>query len=316
MSGWPIFKGDNTPSNAIKELPPPPPWRVFGKERKRGETFQALPEEVQAVNAALFLRRPLLVTGKPGTGKSSLAYAVAHELRLASVLRWSITSRSTVTEGLYRYDAIGRMQEYQLRPTEPPDIGSYLHLGPLGTALLPSDRPRVLLVDELDKGDIDLPNDLLNIFEEGEYEIPELARLAKLDQRTVRIRHFDGAEESEIRDGHVTCTAFPFVVITSNGEREFSPAFLRRCLRLDLGEPDRDRLLSIVRAHLGDAVSDIENAAAPHIQDFLARRTSGDIAADQLLNAIFLITQHRVNTSTSLNELRDMLLRSLGPSSE
>jgi len=149
---------------AISKLPDPPPWRRFGTQRPRGTTFQASPEEKQAINAALYLRRPLLVTGKPGTGKTSLAFAVANELKLGRVLRWSITSRSTVSEGLYRYDAIGRMQDRQLHPKETPDIGKYLRLGPLGTALLPSKLPRVLLVDELDKSDIDLPNDLLDIF--------------------------------------------------------------------------------------------------------------------------------------------------------
>src|ERR1700692_4523265 len=107
MSVWPLFKGDNQTSTAISQLPPPPPWRRFGASgNPRGAMFQSSPNEVQAVNAALYLRRPLLVTGKPGTGKTSLAYAVAQELQLGRVLRWSINSRATLLEGLYRYDAI------------------------------------------------------------------------------------------------------------------------------------------------------------------------------------------------------------------
>src|SRR5262249_15133431 len=172
-------------------------------ERRRGKTYQSTPEEVELVNAALYLRRPLLVTGKPGTGKSTLVNAVAYELGLGPVLSWSITSRSTLQEGLYRYDAIARLQQASLvdrlrqsgqegrttetdqddRDTEsaandPTDIGQFIRLGPLGTALLPAERPRALLIDEIDKSDIDLPNDLLHVFEEGRFEIPELVRTA------------------------------------------------------------------------------------------------------------------------------------------
>jgi MoxR-like ATPase len=197
MTAWRIYHGTGTPHDGIEQLPSPLRWRQFSgqitdkRQREqdpyleqrfgdlsRGQIFQASEKENDFVNSALYLRLPLLVTGKPGTGKSSLAYAVAHELKLGRVLRWPITSRSTLQEGLYRYDAIGHIQEANLT-RKMPDIGQFIRLGPLGTALLPSRYPHPLLIDEIDKSDIDLPNDLLNIFEEGEFEIPELARLSE-----------------------------------------------------------------------------------------------------------------------------------------
>src|SRR5947199_6337146 len=116
MSDWKIFHGDRKEHDGIGRLPPPPPWRDFATlEQRRRQTFQASPREVELVNAALYLRRPLLVTGAPGAGKSSLAYAVALELGLGPVLRWSINSRSTLGEGLYHYDALARLRDAGLR---------------------------------------------------------------------------------------------------------------------------------------------------------------------------------------------------------
>ncbi|MFE3324752.1 AAA family ATPase [Streptomyces sp. NPDC059176] len=315
-SEWLIYRGAGEPHEGIEHLPPPPPWRDFasrhqaagdgapgtrtdgsadrrlGAHRYVAELHRPGAEELEMINAALYLRRPLLVTGSPGAGKSTLAHSVAHELGLGRVLRWPIVSRSTLQDGLYHYDAIARLQDVQIAAhsaaagaTAAEDIGSYLRLGPLGTALLPSDRPRVLLIDELDKSDIDLPNDLLNVLEEGEFGIPELERIAdRLPDGRAQVLTDDGTRAT-VTAGRVQCRAFPFVVLTSNGERDFPAPLMRRCIHLELGRPDHQRLATFVRAHLGDEAA---RSGEDLIAHFLERSRSELLATDQLLNAIYL----------------------------
>jgi len=348
---WWIYRGTGVPAETYT-IPKGPPWRQFTEEaqRDRAALFQVERHEIEMVNAALYLRRPLLITGKPGTGKTTLAYAVSYELNLGPVLLWPITSRSTLQDGLYRYDAIARLQDESLRQlrfqtvnpfnarsavrspeqavevhlTEQggenvaavqPDIGQYIRLGALGTAMALSmqQRPRALLIDEIDKSDIDLPNDLLHVFEEGEFVIPELARLPD-SQSQIKVWTHDGSERIEILHGRVHCEEFPFIVMTSNGERDFPPAFLRRCLRLEIRPPDRQKLASIVAARLKRSHDDSIVTTLIDVFNELRERKK-DLATDQLLNAIYLSTELMTQGVDPLGEdmqqLRDALLRSL-----
>lgn len=342
MNDWKIFTGNSEPHENWN-LPPSPSWRPFGEDirpgesrrKQRGETFQVRPEEVEMVNAALYLRRPLLVTGKPGTGKSSLAYKVARELKLGEVLYWPITTRTTLKDGLYNYDAIARLQEVKQnenlsqrseaeRKLQLKAIEKYITLGPLGTAFLPSKKPRVLVIDEIDKSDIDLPNDLLTIFEEGRLEIPELVRI-KEEVKTATVRTAYNDEEditsedlsAEISEGRVNCQAFPFIILTSNGERDFPAPFLRRCLSLTMKVPRKEDLVRIITAHFDkeivvkDDKTLRDDSLDALVNDFIDNRDSGKtLATDQLLNALFIVTKGRISSEDKLIAKR--LLNDLG----
>lgn len=338
----------------------PPPWRKFGKpedltqnaaeiaerwqkirqlaqtrqrEQLKGANFrlspqlaenQELPDEIRdvinAVNAAIYLRRPLLVTGNPGSGKSTLAYAIAHELNLGTVLSWAITARSTIQEGLYSYDALGRLQDAQQK--EDKNIGEYITLGALGTAFLTSDLPRVLLIDEIDKSDINLPNDLLNLLEEGQFSIRELVRRSpqntpeKFEKNSFTIKTQDKGIDAVIQDGWVRCHAFPIIVMTSNGERDFPPAFKRRCLRITMPDPQKEGLKAIVKAHFGETkfeqYSPIINQL---ISEFLDESRTGtqprNRATDQLLNTIYVLTCSLTPQDKDQESVKKLLLKRL-----
>jgi MoxR-like ATPase len=152
--------------------------------------------------------------------------------------------------------------------------------------------------------DLDLPNDLLDVFEEGVYRITELARLR---DETADIKDDDGNTVT-LKRGLLRCLQFPFVILTSNGEREFPAPFLRRCLQLDLPEPNAAQLADIVKAHFDGQLS---KEAESLIEDFISRQDSATLATDQLLNAVFLIAGRNFGSDETRTEMIDAVLRSL-----
>jgi MoxR-like ATPase len=323
----------------------PPPWRQFPRKPLGGK-FNPPQGLAVAVNAALSLRRPLLLTGAPGSGKSTVIESVAEELDLGPVLRWNITSKSVLNDGLYSYDALGRIHDQQLRAAggrasvvlaydsahktfiplthmvaareiskdgyaKTDDIAPFLRLGPLGTALVPSDRPRALLIDEIDKSDLDLPSDLLNVLERGEYEIPELVRYQD-HEAAVEVRTWDDEGTYQVEHGKVACSEFPFIVMTSNEERDFPPAFLRRCIRFTMPPPSEDELRDIVHSLLEVDVPEA-GPIAELVRGFAARLNdpARSVAVDQLLNAVFVLTGESLPDEAQRAELVDILLREL-----
>jgi MoxR-like ATPase len=331
MTDWKLFRGTGEPHDDLARLPPPPPWRFGGRaeqlqrpsdldleaEAGRARPFIPSPGIVLAVNAALYLRRPLLLTGKPGTGKSTLTSNVAYELKLGPVLRWPITSRSTVRACVYDYDAFARLQASKIGELP---VEDFLKLGPLGTALMATTWPRPLLIDEIDKSDLDFANDLLNVLEEGTYEIPELRRLNDPESH---VNDYLGRKVT-VREGKIQCIQFPFIVMTSNAEREFPPPFLRRCIRLYIEQPTLPELERILDSHFAkyEQMSTIPTREKRDqlIADFDRRRQAQDLATDQLLNAVFLTvtlnkSEERTFDEQELQQVRESLFRQISGSS-
>ena len=195
-------------------------------ESFRGTSDYVASEELlQAVNIAVVLGKPLLIKGEPGTGKTRLAEAVASALGM-ELLVWNIKSTTKAQDGLYVYDVVQRLYDSQFGGQGVDDIEKYIHLGKLGEAFT-APAQTVLLIDEIDKADLEFPNDLLWELDRMEFHIPETGR-------TVRAVHR------------------PVVIITSNAEKELPDAFLRRCVFHYIEFPDRELMAEIVKVHFPD----------------------------------------------------------------
>lgn len=176
----------------------------------------------EAVNAAIVLERPLLVKGEPGTGKTQLARAISAALGMP-LLRWQIKSTTKARDGLYVYDTVKRLNDARFGDGDVGDIKRYIKLGPLGQAFT-SERRVVLLIDEIDKAEVEFPNDLLHELDQMDFTIDETGETIQAVQR-------------------------PIVIITSNAERELPEAFLRRCLFHFIEFPGPELMADIVRVH-------------------------------------------------------------------
>ena len=189
------------------------------------ETYVATEDLRVAVNAAIALERPLLVKGEPGTGKTILAHEIAKALA-KPIITWHIKSTTKAQQGLYEYDAVARLRDSQLGDPRVQDIRNYIHRGKLWDAFTGEATP-VLLIDEIDKADIEFPNDLLLELDQMEFHVYETGE-------TIR------------------ASARPIVIITSNNEKELPDAFLRRCFFHYIRFPDRETMQRIIDVHYPD----------------------------------------------------------------
>ena len=198
------------------------------------DNYVVTDELMNAVNVSIALKKPLLIKGEPGTGKTMLAEAISQALDMDLII-WSIKSTTKAQDGLYVYDTVQRLYDSQFGEGDVKDIAQYIKLGKLGEAFT-SDRQVVLLIDEIDKADLEFPNDLLWELDKMEFYINET-------KETVKTKHR------------------PIVIITSNAEKELPDAFLRRCIFHYIEFPNEEKMADIIRVHYGDIDSKLMTKA-------------------------------------------------------
>lgn len=250
---------------------------MSGFEQFRGtDTYVADPDLMSVVDAAVALGRPLLVKGEPGTGKTQLAHAVAQALG-RPLLSWHVKSTTKAADGLYQYDVVHRLNDSRFGDHDVSDVGRYIKLGVLGQAFT-ADEPTVVLIDEVDKADLEFPNDLLRELDEMAFHIPET-------DVTISAKHR------------------PVTIITSNAEKELPDAFLRRCVFHYLAFPDAERMADIVAVHHPDLDDALLQAALGRF--FALRKVRGlrkPPSTSELLDWLTVLVHAGVDPEAITNE--------------
>ena len=239
-----------------------------------------------AVNAAIAMQKPLLIKGEPGTGKTLLAFEIAKALD-KKLYTWHIKSTTKAQQGLYEYDAVSRLRDSQLGDEKVHDIANYIVKGKLWEAF-DADEQVILLIDEIDKADIEFPNDLLLELDKMEFFCYEL-------NKTIRAKHR------------------PIVIITSNNEKELPDAFLRRCFFHYITFPDRETLLKIVNVHYPDLEQDLVQEALTLFEQVRhVRGLKKKPSTSELIDWIKLLIVGKINADELQNAAKKNQLPLLG----
>jgi MoxR-like ATPase len=240
--------------------------------------YVATEDLMVAVNAAIRLERPLLVKGEPGTGKTELARQVSSALGLR-LIEWHIKSTTRAQQGLYEYDAVSRLRDSQLGDQRVQDVSNYIKPGKLWDAFAADER-LVLLIDEIDKADIEFPNDLLQELDRMEFHVYETGETIRAKQR-------------------------PIVIITSNNEKELPDAFLRRCFFHFIAFPETETMLRIIDVHFPDIKKELVRTALT--QFYEVRETPGlkkKPSTSEMLDWLKLLMADDVDPSTLRTDVR------------